>query len=122
MKTYKEYMLIESSVNEIDLVLSEVLNEDDINEILGFAISDNKKDEIMKKIVKAANHVDDGLMLVYDIKRLVIKMLKDAKSADDKKVLSNVAKEIKDLILHGSGTELQKSSLLDKIESTIAKS
>ena len=118
MKTYKEYALIESTIKEID----EAILEAQIDEVLGFAITDKTKQKIMNNIEKSLKDLDSGLMFIYDAKKVVLNFLKKSKDMDSKKVLGNVAEELKGLIKNGSADQLTKDSLLMSIESIIAKS
>ena len=101
--------------------LEQLIEEYKVNEILGFAITDTTRAKIMNSIEKAVNASDEGLMLIYDVKKSIIAMIKKAKNKDEKKVLNTAAEEVQNLIKHGSGEELTKSSILDDMEQAVAR-
>jgi len=114
MKTYTEYVR-ENSIKELD----EAYTKEELVEILGFAIKDEDRYLIFKKIRSESDKLPDGLSFIYDIKDIVLDIVKKCKKCS-RKVLAKVIELIKDLIKNADYKSLTRDSVLASIENTVA--
>lgn len=112
----KPFLLEIEAIRELD----NVLTEEEIAEVLGFAIKQEDRYFVFKKIRGESDKIkNEGLAFILDVKDIVINLIKKCKDCN-KKVLIAVSNTIKDLIRTGSSEDLKKESILHSIEQAIA--